>query len=194
MKINFGNAQVTVLLLFLIVSHQTVASELSYSYVEVAYFESDTDSDGIDFDGDGYGFLLSNEIANNLAIFFSYEDQEFDFDFEGDTRSLGVDYHTPFSDTGDIVVSFAVVDVEFSQPTLGSDDDTGNVIQLGFRNQVSETAELGAFVSRIDVFDDTETSFGFNLVIGANDGVQASFGYSTSDDTDVLLIGARVNY
>jgi hypothetical protein len=194
MKIDVKERQVTVLLLFLIVSHQAVASDLSYSYLELAYFESDTDIEGTDLDGDGYGFLFSNGIAENLAIFFSYEDQEFDFDFEGDARSLGVDYHTPFSDTGDIVVSFALVDVEVSQPTLGSDDDTGNVIQFGLRNRVSETAEVGAFVSRVDVFDDTETSFGFNLALGAKDGVQAKLGYSTSDDTDVLSIGIRVNY
>lgn len=194
MKASIKNFLITALLAFLFVSYQSIASELSYSYIEVAYLESDTDIDGIDIDGDGFGFLVSNDIAENLAIFFSYQDEEFDFDFDGEVLSFGLDYHTPFSESGDLVVSFAVVDVEISQPILGTEDDTGNVIQFGFRNQISEAAEVGAFISRADVFDDTETSYGFNLALGATDGVQLTLGYSTSDDTDVISIGIRAYY
>ena len=188
------NLLVAGLLLFPLISYQSVASDLSYSYIEVAYIESDIDVDGIDVDGDGFGFLVSNDIADNLAIFFGYEDEEFDFDIDGEALSFGFDYHTPISETGDVVISFALVDVEISQPTFGSEDDTGNVIQVGFRNQINETAEVGAFISRIDVFDDTETSYGFNLALGATDGVQFTFGYGKGDDTDTISIGIRANY
>ena len=194
MKVNMRRALTSFLLINPLVLHQSIASDLSYSYIEIAYIESDTDVDGIDIDGDGFGFLISNDVAENLAISFSYQDEEFDFDFEGEALSFGLEYHTPFSETGDFVIGFSVVDVEISQPILGTEDDTGNVIQFGIRNRMSETAEIGAFVSRTDVFDDTETSYGLNFALGVADSIQLTFGYGTSDDTDVISIGVRAHY
>ena len=183
-----------VFFLILFVSFQSVASDLSYSYIEAAYIESDIDVDGIDVDGDGYIFAASADFADNIAAFISYEDQEFDFDFDGEALSIGIDFHTPISHSADLVVSFAYVDVEISQPSLGKEDDTGNVIQIGFRNRISQTTEFGAFVSRTDVFDDTETSYGFNLLLGRADGVQLDLGLGKGDDTDTILVGVRANY
>lgn len=194
MKVGIRSFVTLTLMTLLAVSSQASASNLSYDYIAVAYLESDTDIDGTDLDGDGYGFAVSRDIADSLAVFFSYQDEEYDFDFEGDALSFGIDYHTPFSETGDIVVSFSLIDVEVSQPILGSEDDTGNIIQFGIRNQISGTAEVSAFISRTDVFDDTETSFGFGLALGAADGIQFTLGYGSGDDTDVISIGVRANY
>lgn len=175
-------------------SHQTGASNFSYDYVEVARTKSETDVSGIDLDGYGSGILFSHGIASNLAVFLSYQEEEFDFDIDAEALTLGFDLHASISESSDIVLSVAAIEVEISQPLLGSEDDTGNIIQLGIKNLVDESVEIDFFVSRTDTFDETETSYGISLNLGSSEGIQLIFGYGTSDDTDVIAASVRVNY
>lgn len=184
----------SILLGLLFVSSHSAASDLNYSYVELAYLKSDSDVLGNDVDGDGFGIAVSHDISENLAISFSFQDEDYDFQFDGQAISFGVDYHTPFSKQGDIVLGISIVDAEVSQPTLGSDDDTGNIIEIGIRNRINDTTDLQFFLSRADVFDDTSSSFGFGLNLVAVEAIQLTFGYSSGDDTDVIAFGVRVNY
>ncbi len=175
-------------------SQQTGASNFSYDYVEAARIKSETDVSGIELDGEGNGILISHSIASNLAVSLIYQEEEFDFDFEGEALTIGFDFHASISEWSDIVLSIAAIEVEISQPLLGSEDDTGNIVQLGLKNKVNESVEIDVFVSRTDTFDETVTSYGLGLNLGSSEGIQLILGYGTSDDTDVVAASVRFNY
>lgn len=178
----------------LFISNQSIASDLSYSFFEVDYLDSRVDIDGVDVDGDGYGLYASTDVSGNLALFFSYEDQDFDFDIEGKSTTFGIDYHTPISATGDLVISFAAVEVEVSQPLVGAEDDTGNLISVGLRNQNSKGAEMSIAVSRVDVFDNAESTLALGMGFGATRAIQVTLGLNLSEDTNVFVLGIRTYY
>ena len=190
-RINFRHV---LLLTFVLTTNQSIASGLSYSYVEVGYLDTNLDVDGVDIDGDGYAFVASSDITDNLAVFITYEEEDYQFDIEGKAAQFGINYHTPISATGDLVVSISAADVEISQPLLGTQDDTGNAIRIGLRNQNSKVAEVSIFISRIDVFDDTDTSFALDMGLNATDAMQVVLGFSTSDNGSLLSIGLRAFY
>ena len=175
-------------------SHQSIASNFSYDYVEIVRLQSETDVDGFDLDGDGNAIVISKGVASNVAVFFSYQDEDFDFDIEGEAMTLGVDLYKSISDSNDIVLSVAAVQVEVSQPIVGSDDDTGNIVALELRNRLAESVELDLFVARTDTFDDAVNSYGFELQLGSSKGIQLTLGYGKSDDSEVIGGGIRFNF
>lgn len=170
------------------------AANPGYDYVEVAYFESDGEVAGVDVESDGVAILLSREVGDHFALRFGYQEEELDFDFDGETVIFGIDYYAPTLPDGDFIAGFSLVDVEVSQPLLGTDDDTGFAIQLGVRNRVSPMVEWEVFVARLDVFDSVETIYGVSLGIGSAEGIQLTLGLSTSDDVDLATVGIRANY
>ena len=175
-------------------SHQSIASNFSYDYVEIVRLQSETDVDGFDLEGDGNAIVISKGVASNVAVFFSYQDEDFDFDIEAEAMTLGVDLYKSISDSSDIVLSVAAVQVEVSQPLVGSDDDTGNIVALELRNRLAKSVELDLFVARTDTFDDAVTSYGFELQLGSSEGIQLTLGYGKSDDSEVIGGGIRFNY
>jgi hypothetical protein len=76
--------------------------------------------------------------------------------------------------------------------TTISDDDSGNIITLGFRHMASDTLELAASFSRTDIFDDTSNQTAFGLRFYSSEKMSLGAGYSTGDDVDVLLFDIRV--
>jgi len=170
------------------------ASDFSYNFIQAVFVNSDTDFFGIDIDGDGYAVGASFELTENVAFSLGLEDYSYDFDFETNGTSFGLDYHTALSESSDLVLGFAFLDAEVSQPVLGSEDDSGNVISIGIRNKVSDSAELGFAMSRADIFDDTSTSYGFEVIMGASEELRFIFGYVSGEDTDAIAVGIRSNF
>lgn len=135
---------------------------------------------------------VSAALTDNIALGFGYEDLSFDFDIESTALTFGVDFHTPVAPATDVVLGISYLDSEVSQPALGSADDTGNVISAGIRHQLRPTIEIDAGVSRVDVFDDSSTSFGVALLFGRE--IQFGAGFQTSDDSDAFVFGVRGNF
>lgn len=170
------------------------ASDLSYNFIEGIYVKSNTDIAGVSVDGDGFGIDGSFDAADHLAIVAGYENLSQDFDIDSHSLMLGANYHTPVSETMDVVIGVSIVDAKVSQPTLGSEDDTGNVISAGIRSKLNDKVEVEASVARTEIFDDSATGFSLSLLAGPSDGIQFGIAYGNSDDTDTIGIGIRSNF
>lgn len=170
------------------------ASDLSYNFIEGIYIKSDTDIAGVSVDGDGFGIDGSFDVADHLAVVAGYEDLSHDFDIDTNSLVLGANYHTPVSETTDVVIGISVIDAEVSLGSLGSEDDTGNVISAGIRSKLNENIEVGASVARTEVFDESATGFSLSLLAGPSDGIQFGVAYGNSDDTDTIGIGVISNF
>ena len=185
------------------ISQLSHAREISYDFVEATYATGsiDTDSPAGDVDADGFSFGGSVSIVPHLAIIASYSSLETD-PFFGITAkatdlSFGVLGYTNVAPNTSIYGSFEVVSAD-AEATDGittiEDDDTGNQISGGIRHMVSNSIELAAALSRVDVFDDTSTGIGAGIRFYANNNFSLGLGYATSSDSDTLSFNARVNF
>ena len=182
-------------------SSAALSKEISYDFIQGTYSSiSITDSSLPDIDGNGFSVSGSFSVSPNLAINAGYEAASFDrvlgIDMDATALTFGITAHTAVAPGTDVFGSFSVLnaDVEASDGfTTISDDDIGNIIGIGLRHMLSEAVELAIGVSRTDVFDDTSNTFGFGARFYANDTFSVGVGYSTGDDTDTILLNARVD-
>ena len=184
-------------------SFSSYAKEISYDFIEVSYgtgsVDTDTSAGDVDFDGFTIGGSVS--IVPHLALIASYSSVETDPLFgvtaEATDLSFGVLGYTNVAPNTSIFGSFEVVTAD-AEATDGvttiEDDDTGNQITGGIRHMVSDVVELAAAVTRVDVFDDTETGIGAGIRFYATNSFSLGVGYSTSSDTDTLSFNARVDF
>lgn len=167
------------------------ANDLSYSYIEAGYISSDTDISGTTIDGNGYGFGASFDLSESLAFSVGYEVMSYDFDLDGNALGFGVEYHTPMSDSGDLIFGFTVIDAEVSHPILGTENDTGNIISFGIRNLVNPNTEINFEFARTDISGETSTGYSFGLGVGNPKELQFRASYGSSDDTDAIVFSIR---
>jgi len=169
------------------------AEAINYSYAELGYLETDIDRSGIDEDGDGYEFNLSANVSPEVAVVFGYQDVEFDRDIEASLISLGIDYHKPYSNTGDMVFGLALLESEVDGPG-GSIDDDGNEISLEIRSRTSAQTEIHFGFLRREIDDDSSSGFRFRIVNGNPQGFQFVIDYEDLDETSGLMLGLRSSF
>lgn len=170
------------------------ASEFNYTFADVAYREVSIDAGIDDIDGDGYSLSGSYGVTDNLAITVSYTDLSYDFSIDSKEFSLGVDFHTPIGESTDLVLGLDYLDAEVSVSFFGfnvTEDDTGNAISAGIRHKLSDIIEIEGGISRADIFDDTETSYGIGLLVGVSENIAIGVGYGKADDVDSITVGVR---
>lgn len=185
------------------ISLSSYAKEISYDFIEASYATGsiDTDTPAGDVDFDGFAIAGSVSIVPHLALIASYSSVETDPFFgitaEATDLSFGVLGYTNVAPNTSIFGSFEVVNAD-AEATDGittiEDDDTGNQISGGVRHMVSDMVELAAAITRVDVFDDTETGIGAGIRFYVNNSFSLGAGYSTSSDTDTLSFNARVDF
>lgn len=187
--------------LMLALSTTAFSREIGYDFVQGTYSSITVSSGGSDLDGDGFTLSGAFSVSPNIAFSGSYTDTSYDtiqgFDFSSNEFQLGVIAHVAVAPNTDLFGSFSVIEVEqdLSSSTLNfSDDDTGNVISAGVRHMATDSIEVNAGISRIDVFDDTETSYGVGSRAYTGEAFSLGIGYRTSDDVDSFQFSARVDF
>ncbi|MFU8822056.1 MAG: outer membrane beta-barrel protein [Gammaproteobacteria bacterium] len=166
------------------------ASNFSYTWIEGSY--SDVSLDDSDFDGDAYGINAAWQFNEMVYVFGGYEYGDYDFDVESDTFELGVGLAFPVSDMADFVVGASYVDVSVDVPGLGSVDDDGYSVFGGFRLGLSESFQVDAGVSYVDLSDGgDDTSFSITGRYYFTPSWAIGAGYATSDDADAWTLSVR---
>ena len=133
------------------------AAEISYSFVEAAYVNTDVD----DFDETLDGFALggSFEVVENVFLYASYSDQSTDLfgaDVDVTGYSIGGGYALPLSDTLDVVGTIGYVSSEFEasyEGESGSFDDDGYELGIALKALPMEQLELSGGITYVDLSD-----------------------------------------
>ncbi len=174
------------------------ADELSYTWVEANYLETELDDDDGDLDGDGLGLSGSFAFTENLHGFASYSDQEFDLDIAPDVSfemlDIGAGVNFPLNPGLDIIGTLSYLDVQASAGGASADDN-GYRLGAALRGRVASKLELTGGISYIDLDDSgDDTTYGVggryyftdNFALGAN----ADF----ADDQMTWTLGARYDF
>lgn len=184
--------------IILAVPVSAISQEFNYDYIQGTYGSSTVDTGFGDVDGSGFGFSGSFSISPNMAFTAGFASESFDtflgVDVDTDATAFGITGHSSTGAKTDIFGGFSVLmgEIELSDGfTTLSDDDTGNIIQFGFRHMASDTVELTAAFSSTDIFDDTSSQTGFGLRFYTGESLSIGIGYATGDDVDTVLFNLR---
>src|SRR5690606_41036439 len=85
-------------------------SSFDYSYVELGYVN--TDLDDFNVDGDGFELRGSLEVTNNIHVFTSYTDLDFDFNIDTNTFEVGGGYAWPVRSNLDVIATVSYLRTE----------------------------------------------------------------------------------
>ena len=121
----------------------------------------------------------------NIAITAGYERTDFDkhsgIDADTTAYDLGVTAHTStFAPGASLFINLSARggEVETSDGTTGTYEyDTGYLVSIGLRSMVTDIFEIDTALSREDLFDDHDASFGFAGRIYASEKVSFGAGY-----------------
>lgn len=168
------------------------ADDISYSYVDAGWAQSDID--GIDEDGDG--LFLRGSVAFGERWFASVGYRQVSFDVGGndldlDLVDVGLGGHLPLTGTVDGVARLSYVDVSADGPFGASFDDNGYAVSVGVRARPSAQFELDAFLDYTDLDDsgdDTAARLGARYYFTPAWAVGAEVSFS-DDQTDIGLYG-----
>lgn len=168
------------------------AQGFSYDFLEADYIDSESEFDGIEVEGDGYRLTGSLGVTDHIALVAEFEDLDFESDFETQSWSAGLKFHTPILSTTDLVLGARYLDAEVSHPLRGTEDDTGNVLVARIRHQLSPSLELAAEAARTDVFGESDT--GYSIGLSAGTQLQFVVGYGTDDESDEIFAGVQASF
>lgn len=166
--------------------------DMSYSYVDLGYVE--TEIDGVGPKADGFAVRGSVGFLENYFVFAEYTDQSVGgIDIE--QSAVGLGGHYGLTDTLDLVGRAGWVQAEASGFGLAVDDD-GWLASLGLRGQVGEYVELEGSVIHTDFGgnngDDTAFAVGGRYHFNKTFAVGAE--YQEGDDVSTILVGVRLSF
>jgi hypothetical protein len=162
-----------------------LAEGMSYSYVNLAYV--DTDFDGVGQSADGFGLRGSIGFAENWLAFGEYSAQSVQ-DVDIDTMTVGFGGHYGIAENIDLVGRLGWTQVDFSVPGLGDIDDDGYLIDAGLRGRAGEAVELEGglrYTDYSDGGDDTAFMFGGRFHFTKTWALGAE--YQSGSDTSSIL-------
>ncbi len=177
------------------------ATELSYSFVEVDYTNSNSEIFGSStFDTDGYGVRGSFGFAENFYVSGGYQKNDFDIGADEDRWNVGFGYHREMYDQADWFVEVGYTKINSFAPVL---DDNVYDVSVGLRGSIGDRFEGIAKMSYND-----GASFGggfypqydgaFSATVGLQWRINAMWGIvgeveAYEDDTDYTL-GVRASF
>lgn len=177
------------------------AGDLSYSFVEATYAETEIDiGQGVgDVDGEGFAVAGSLAIAPNWHVFADFSTADFDFDVETTAYRVGGGFNYPISDSADVIARLSYLNVEAEVDTpIGtfSEDEDGFGLGVGLRGQVADKFELEGAVEYVDLGGESsgDTSFiaegryFFTPMFALGAGVEVG------DDVTTYGVSARLNF
>jgi hypothetical protein len=171
------------------------AADLSYSYVDLAYIN--TDVDHFDESVDGFALRGSLELTDQVFLFAGYTDQStsiFGDNLDLQTFRLGAGYAWPIAPSLDVYgkVGYARAEAKYPGPDFSDD---GYSLGVGLRGRAAAQLELEGSIDYTDLSDagdDTALNLAarwfFTPQFAA--GVEGEF----SNDADTYGIGLRWNF
>lgn len=213
------------------------AEGISYSFIEADYLIQDIDYyEDNDFfdnfaedfdDGDGFKVSASFDLSESLFTFGSYGSTDTEFTYFDDngmlvqkgedvkTLKLGLGFHTPLSETFDLVVTGGYTDIDLGDFSLGrnknddlnsgddiqaafddlnEDDSDGYFLDLGGRAQLTSWLEFGAGVRYTDLDYGDNTSLFGNLLFELSDNLGVNLGGDFGSDINTYSLGLRYSF
>ena len=164
-----------------------LADDMSYSYVDLAYVE--TDIDGLGPSADGFGVRGSIGFAENWFVFAEYSSQSV-ADVDIDDIAVGIGGHYGLTESLDLVGRLGWMQVDLSAPGGLEADDDGYLADLGFRGRIGDSVELEGglrYTDFSDGGDDTSVVVGGRFHFNKTWAIGAEY-QSGSDRSSILAL------
>jgi hypothetical protein len=168
--------------------------QLSYSYVELAYDESDFDVGGArNVDGDGFTLSGSFRINDDWHAFASYGNDDLDFGINLHTWEIGAGYRYPVRNNVDLYgrVLYIRRNANLTGPLDGDDDGLG--LQFRVRGRLNQRVELEGGIQYVDV-GGTDTSLQGSARYHFTKQLSAAVGLTLLGDHDGIGVSARYSF
>lgn len=166
------------------------AEDMSYSFIDLGYVETDLDNGPT---ADGFGVRGSVGFAENFFVFGEYTNQ----DLQGvdiDQFAVGLGGHLGLTEQLDGVGRIGYVDGEASAGGFSVSVD-GYLVSAGLRGQVTDDFELEGHVIYRDLGGDgDETAFSIGGRYFLTDQLALGAEYEIGDDAKTLFIGGRFSF
>lgn len=181
------------------------ADDLSYSYIQGSYSQTEFDADDFSLDLNGFDLTGSFAVSDHFFVQLNagratgderIEGVKVDTELDGKTLMLG--FHTALSDNLDFVASIgktwldAKIDVDGFGEFEGDDD--ANLVSVGLRGMATDSLELFANAVYVDGDGDSDT----NLNVGGMYKLSSNFGiglsHTAGDDADTTGVFARLSF
>lgn len=167
------------------------ADDMSYSYIDLGYVETDIDGAPT---ADGFGVRGSVGFADSLFVFGEYSNQDL-AGIDIDQFVVGLGGHYGLTDAMDLVGRVGYVDAEASAGGFSVSVD-GFLVSAGLRGQVSDAFELEGRVDYVDLGDDggDDTALAIAGRYFFTDQFALGAEFSTSDDANAYFVGVRWSF
>jgi hypothetical protein len=167
-----------------------LADDMSYSYVDLAYVETDIDQGPT---ADGFALRGSVGFAENWFAFGEYADQSVS-GVDLTQYAVGIGGHYGLAESLDLVGRVGWAKVEIDAGFVDADDD-GYLLDLGLRGRVGDAVELEGGARYVDFGDGgDETSLFFGGRFHFNETWALGAEFQSGDDLDVILAYVRASF
>ncbi len=170
------------------------ADDLSYSYIEPRWAETELDDGTFDVEGDGFLINGSLEFSETVHLFIGYDRLEFDDNVDVSTRLIGGGLAVPLSRSADLVFRGGFAEAEFETPFF-SDEDDGTFLSAGARVLVTPDIELYGDYRKLsldDAADEESTTIGLEFY--ASDSFSVGPSITWVDDVTTYTLGGRIYF
>lgn len=166
--------------------------DMSYSYVDLGYIE--TDIDGVGPKADGFATRGSVGFAENFFAFGEYSNQSINV-IDIEQYAVGLGYHHGLTEALDLVGRAGWIKADVSSGGASVDDD-GYLVSAGLRGQVGERVELegGLIYTDFGGSSGDDTAFAFGGRYHFNDTFAVGAEYQQSDDLSSIIAGVRISF
>ena len=171
-----------------------LAEDMSYTYVQLSYADTEIVDRNLDIDGDGLGISGSFELGEVAFLKAGYRTQDFGSRIDLDQWNIGVGAHFPIVENLDLVGSISYVDAQVDT-RFGDVDDSGLGLGVGVRARLAEQFELEGGINYVDLDDSgDETSFVFGGRYYLSQELAFGAGFEVGSDVTTWLVSARVEF
>jgi hypothetical protein len=170
-----------------------LAQDMSYTFVEAAYLNSDIDAGPLNVDGDGLGLRGSLLITDQIFLFGEYNAYDYDRGIDLTSYSLGAGLRWGLKPDLDLVADIGWVHAKLDRPFLPDIDDDGIGLGIGLRSRVHDAIEVQAGIRYLDL-DDSDTFLTLGGRYYLTDSVAVGLGLSLNDDDTGWSIGIRAEF
>ena len=169
-------------------------SSFNYTYVELAYDETDFDvGPGDDIDGDGLTLSGSFRLTDEWHLFAAYGQSDLDFGIDEDSYAIGAGYTFPLREDVDLYGRVLYIDQEIDLPGPANADEDGLGLQFRIRGRVSDKVEVEGGLQYLDV-GDSDTSLQASARYYFTKAFSAGVGVTFGGDADGIGINARFSF
>jgi len=183
----------SLVILVLALSASASAEDFDYSFLTIGY--GVIDFDDINVDGDGLNIGGSYAISDTVHVSGGYQTADLDFGIDASTFNAGIAYNTSVSPVVDLIARLSYEWVEIKVPGFPSIDDNGFGLGVGLRFAASDTIELNAGISYVDLSDGgDDTAFGAAGIYNFSDAFALGLSGSWGSDVSVYALTGRLYF